>query len=81
MPHLTQEEETFIVTSLKQACEEALDYKNMNEISAIFKIHKTQIEQYLNANGRNWKVIYKAYVDSLKTKKSGTNAPAMEPFQ
>ncbi len=79
MPHLTQEEETFIVTSLKQACEEALDYKNMNEISAIFKIHKTQIEQYLNANGRNWKVIYKTYVDSLKAKMAGTNAPAVEP--
>ena len=79
VPHLTQEEETFIVTSLKQAREEAVDYKNMNEISAIFKIHKTQIEQYLNANGRNWKVIYKTYVDFLKAKKAGTNAPGIEP--
>ena len=51
----------------------------MNEISAIFKIHKTQIEQYLNANGRNWKAMYKTYVDSLKAKKAGTNAPAIEP--
>jgi hypothetical protein len=79
VPKMTKEEETFIVTSLKQAREEAVDYKNMNEISAIFKIHKTQIEQYLNANGRNWKVIYKTYVDSLKAKTAGTNSTALEP--
>jgi len=79
VPNMTQEEETFILTALKQAREEAVDFKNMNEISAIFKIHKTQIEQYLNANGRNWKAMYKTYVDSLKAKKAGTNAPAIEP--
>lgn len=79
VPDMTKEEEATILAQLQQAREEAVDYKNMNEISAIFKIHKTRIEQYLNANGRNWKVIYKAYVDSLKAKKSGGNTPAIEP--
>ena len=81
VPNMTREEETYIVTSLEQAREEAVDFKNMNEISAIFKIHKTQIEQYLNANGRNWKVIYKTYVDSVKAKKAGTNSLTTEPTQ
>ena len=79
IPDMTKEEEAFIMTQLKQAREEAVDYKNMDQISTIFKIHKTRIEQYLNDNGRNWKLMYKAFVASLKTKKAGTNAPGVEP--
>lgn len=70
IPDLTSEEEAFIVNHLKQAREEAVDYKNMELISAIFKIHKTQIELYLYQNGRNWKAIYKMYVDVLKKEKN-----------
>lgn len=69
IPDMTPDEEKTIMDHLKQAREEAVDYKSMKEISAIFKIHKTQIELYLYQNGRNWKAIYKAYVDSLKKKK------------
>jgi hypothetical protein len=67
--NMTPEEEATILNHLKQAREEAIDYKNMDQISAIFKIHKTQIELYLYQNGRNWKAIYKQYVDSLKKNK------------
>ena len=54
---------------LKQAREQAIDYKNMNQISAIFEIYKTKCEQYLNGNGRNWRQLYKAYVDKVKAEK------------
>jgi hypothetical protein len=66
--NMTPEEDTTILHYLKQAREEAIDYKSMDQISAIFKIYKTKIELYLYQNGRNWKAIYKAYVDSLKNK-------------
>jgi hypothetical protein len=67
---LTKTEETTILGFLKQAREESVDYKNMNEISAIFKIYKTKSEQYLNSNGRNWRALYKAYTDAAKANKA-----------
>jgi hypothetical protein len=70
VPDLTREEEATILAFLKQAREEAVDYKNMNEISAIFEIYKTKSEQFLNANGRNWKSLFKAYTDAVKAKKA-----------
>ena len=69
VPDLTPEEEATILGFLKQAREQAIDYKNMKEISAIFEIYKTKSEQYLNNNGRNWKQLYKAYTDAVKAKK------------
>jgi hypothetical protein len=80
VPDLTKEEEAIILGFLKQAREEAVDYKNMKQISAIFEIYKTKSEQYLNSNGRNWKAIYKAYTDAAKARKAaGTNQPAAKP--
>jgi len=70
VPDLTKKEETKILGLLKQAREQAVDYKNMNQISAIFEIYKTQSEQYLNANGRDWKALYKAYTAAVKAKKA-----------
>jgi hypothetical protein len=70
VPDLTAEEEKTILGFLKQAREEAVDYKNMNQISAIFEIYKTKSEQYLNSNGRDWKKLYKAYTDAVKAKKA-----------
>jgi hypothetical protein len=75
VPDLTPAEEATILGFLKQAREEAVDYKNMNQISAIFEIHKTRSEQYLNANGRNWKQLYKAFTDAAKARKAATNQP------
>jgi hypothetical protein len=79
VPDLTKAEEETIRSFLKQAREEAVDYKNMNQISAIFEIYKTKSEQYLNANGRSWKALYKTYTDAVKAKKSGTNQPPVKP--
>lgn len=70
VPDLTTEEATKILGFLKQAREQAVDYKNMEQISAIFEIYKTKSEQYLNSNGRDWKKLYKAYSDAAKAKKA-----------
>ncbi len=69
VPDLKPEEESQILIYLKQAREQAIDFKNMNQISAIFEIYKTKSEQYLNSNGRNWKQLYKSYTDAVKAKK------------
>jgi Protein of unknown function (DUF3826) len=69
VPDLTAKEETEILKNLKQAREQAIDYKNMKEISAIFEIYKTKCEQYLNNNGRNWRQLFKAYVDKVNAEK------------
>ena len=69
VPDLTAKEETEILKNLKQAREQAIDYKNMREISAIFEIYKTKCEQYLNNNGRNWRQLYKSYVDKVNAEK------------
>jgi hypothetical protein len=75
VPDLTRAEEATILAFLKQAREEAVDYKNMNEISSIFEIYKTKSEQFLNANGRNWKAMYKSYTDDVKAKKAAAAPP------
>ncbi len=74
VPNLTSTEEAALLAFLNQAREEAIDYKSMNEISAIFEIYKTKCEQYLNANGRDWKAMFKAYVDAVKAKKAALPA-------
>jgi hypothetical protein len=74
VPDLTAEEEKTILGFLTEAREQAVDFKNMKEISAIFEIYKTKSEQYLNANGRNWKSLYKTYTDAAKAKKAATQA-------
>ncbi len=70
VPDLTPQEEAVLLTNLQQAREQAIDYKNAKQISAIFEIYKTKCEQYLNANGRNWHALFKAYVDAQKAKKA-----------
>jgi len=71
VPDMTPVEQAFVLTNLKQAREQAVDYKNIEEISNVFKIYKTKIEDYFNNNGRNWKVMYKTYVDQVLAKKAG----------
>jgi hypothetical protein len=80
VPDLTPAEEATILGFLKQAREEAVDYKNMNQISAVFEIYKTKSEQFLNSNGRDWKQLFKAYVDAVKAKKAAAAPkPAAKP--
>ncbi|MCU7547664.1 DUF3826 domain-containing protein [Chitinophagaceae bacterium LB-8] len=76
VPNMTPEEEAFVLTNLKLAREQAIDFKNMNQISAIFEIYKTQCEQYFNTHGRNWREMYKAYTDAVKAKKAAEKAAA-----
>jgi hypothetical protein len=70
VPDLTPEEEKTILGYLKTAREQAVDFKNMEQISAIFEIYKTRSEQHLNSNGRSWKALYKAYTDARKAEKA-----------
>ena len=70
VPDLTPQEEATILANLQQAREQAIDYKNAKEISAIFEIYKTKCEQYLNSNGRNWHQLFKTYVNTQKEKKA-----------
>ncbi|MFD2163834.1 DUF3826 domain-containing protein [Paradesertivirga mongoliensis] len=78
VPNITAEEEATILKFLKQAREQAIDFKNMEQISAIFEIYKTKSEQYLNSNGRNWKQMYKDYTNMVKAKKAADAAAAAE---
>ena len=74
VPDLTEKETAVILTNLKQAREQAIDYKNMKAISAIFEIYKTKNEKYLNENGRNWHQLFKAYVNKVKAEKAAKAA-------
>ncbi|WP_342648386.1 DUF3826 domain-containing protein [Mucilaginibacter sp. CSA2-8R] len=74
VPNLTEQEEKVLVDNLKKAREQAIDYKNMTQISAIFEIYKTKNEQYLNTHGRNWHDMFKAYTDGVKAKKAAAKA-------
>jgi hypothetical protein len=70
VPNLTKEDEAVILTNLKAAREQAIDYKSIDEISTIFKIYKTKIEAYFTDSGRNWHAMFKAYADAQKAKKA-----------
>lgn len=70
VPDLTAEEEAVIVKNLKTAREQAVDFKSMKEISAIFEIYKTKNENYLNMHGRNWHQLYKDFVNRIKAEKA-----------
>ena len=70
VPDMTPLETETILKLMKQAREQAVDYKSMKQISAIFEIYKTKSEQYLNNNGRNWRQMYKTFTDAIKAKKA-----------
>lgn len=74
VPDLTAEEATKIRGFLEQAREQAIDYKSMKQVSAIFEIYKTKCEQYLDRNGRNWSELFKAYVNAQNKKKASMSA-------
>ena len=70
VPNMNEKEEAFIVSQLRQAREEAVDYKTMKgEISAIFEIYKDKCEKYFNENGRSWHQMYKDFTAKLKVEK------------
>ncbi|KDN56214.1 DUF3826 domain-containing protein [Flavobacterium seoulense] len=69
VPNMTAAETAEIQKLLEKAREQAVDYKSMKQISAIFEIYKTQAEQYLNNNGRNWRQMYADYTKKIKAEK------------
>lgn len=70
VPNMTETETTFVLEQLKLAREKAIDYKSMKQISAVFEIYKTKCEQYFNENGRNWRQMFKDYVNKRKAEKA-----------
>jgi hypothetical protein len=69
VPDMSAEDEAVLMNNLKEARLMAIDYKNMKAISGIFEIFKTKNEQYFTQTGRDWRTIYKAYVEKLKANK------------
>jgi hypothetical protein len=78
VPDLTEKETEFILKQLKKAREEAIDYKSMKAISGVFEIYKTKCEQYFNENGRNWRQLFKAFVDKRNAEKAAEKAKAAQ---
>lgn len=79
LPNLKPEDDAKILGWLKQAREESLDVKSVEEMNPIFKNYKREIESYLNAHGYDWAKAYKAFVDGQKARsgqgsKAATNA-------
>ena len=70
VPDITPEDEAFLYKNLKEARLRAVDFKEMNEISAIFKIYKTINEQYFTNSGRDWRTMYQAYYDKVQAEKT-----------
>jgi hypothetical protein len=68
LPNLKPQDEAKIIAWLKQAREQSLDEKNVDEMSPIFKKYKTEIEHYLDSQGYDWAKSYKAFVNSQKEK-------------
>lgn len=76
VPDLTPKEAAVLEANLKQAREEALECKSMKAISQVFEIYKTKCEAYLNANGRDWRALFKAYVDRRNAEKRAAEEAA-----
>lgn len=70
VPEMTATEAAVLEGNLKRAREESLECRRMKAISQVFEIYKTRCEEYLNSHGRNWRDMYKAYVDKLNAEKA-----------
>jgi len=68
LPNLKPADDAKIMDSLKQAREQSLDVKNVDEMTPIFKKYKTEIEHYLDQQGYDWNSSYKAFVDNQKSR-------------
>lgn len=69
VPNMTPEEDAYCLNALKEARENAIDFKSMKEISEIFGIAKDKCELYFNTHGRNWRQMYSDYVKQIRAKK------------
>jgi hypothetical protein len=73
IPNLKPEDDAKIFSELKQAREESLDAKNIEDMNPIFKKHKTEIEHYLDQQGYDWAKSYKTFVDGQKNTNDKTD--------
>jgi hypothetical protein len=76
VPDLTSEEQTKILSLLKEAREESLDMKNEHNMSDVFDGYKKQIESYLIANGRDWRKLYREYGERQRAARATTRPAA-----
>ncbi len=74
VPDLTEKEAAALEKLLVKAREEALECRRMKGISQVFEVYKTECERYLNANGRDWRALFKAYVDKRNAEKAAAKA-------
>lgn len=70
VPDLTEKEAAALEKYLVQAREEALECRRMKGISQVFEIYKTKCEHYLIKGGRDWRALFKAYVDKRNAEKA-----------
>jgi hypothetical protein len=75
---LTPAEDAKILALLKQAREESLDLKNPDEMSVVFEKYKTQIERYLISNGRDWRKLYREFIDAQRAANRPSTRPAAD---
>ena len=45
----------------------------MKAISQVFEVYKTKCEQYINENGRDWRQLFKDYVNKRNAEKKAKN--------
>ncbi len=76
IPDLTDQEAAVLRGYLEQARDEALECRRMKAISQVFEVYKTKCEQYLNTHGRDWRALFKAYVDKRNAEKAAAKAAA-----
>jgi|GEM_PF-1472407 len=76
VPNLTAPQKQRILELLKEAREEAMDAGNADEKSAIFKLYKGRINNYLSSEGHDVKQAYKDWGEKQKVKKP---QPAPQP--
>ncbi len=75
---LTAEDDAKILAWLKQAREESLDVKNVDEMNPIFKKYKKEIEHYIDSRGYDWAKSYKTFVDKQRAASGKSAAAATE---
>ncbi len=67
LPNLNPQDDAKILDWLKQAREQSLDAKNVEDMNPIFKKYKNEIEHYLEQQGYDWNAAYKAFVNSQRS--------------
>jgi hypothetical protein len=67
LPNLKPQDDAKILDWLKQAREQSLDVKNVEDMNPIFKKYKNEIQHYLEEQGYDWNAAYKAFVNSQKS--------------